>query len=352
MKKLSIYFVLFFLILFLFELINGFWFKSQLEKNLLNFNILYDIDIQINPNDYYPNNYNVSYSRDSYGLRTNCQNINDIKLVSIGGSTTEQKYIDFKDTFSYILQEKLSKNNEDNFCIANAGVDGHNSLGHINSLKNWFPLIPSFSPRYYLLNIGINDASNVRVSSKNLTKKDSFFSYIKHHVISNSYLYSFIKKVRNIIGISLDLHGATTHQKNILIDFEYTAVSNSIEFEDDIIKNSEIFGEHLKEIIKIIKSRAGTPICITQEALFTRDDKAIKNAFPYKNTYLNGFDLELSLNLINKQIQTICSNENAIIISIEDGYFDESDFYDFVHHNPQGSAKLADLIYNEIKAQF
>ena len=352
MKKLSIYFTVLFLILFLFELLNGFWFKSQLEKNLLNLNILYDIDIQINPNDYYHNNHNISYSRDSFGLRTNCQNINDINLVSIGGSTTEQKYIDFEDTFSYILQEKLSKNKEGNFCIANAGVDGHNSLGHINSLKNWFPLIPSFSPRYYILNIGINDASNIRVSSENLTKDDSFFSNIKFNIVSNSYLYSFMEKVRNIIGISLDLHGVTTHQKNIFTDFEYTAVSNSIEFQDDTIKNSEIFGENLNEIIKIIKSRAGTPICITQEALFIRDDKAIKRAFPYKNTYLNGFDLELSLDLINKQIHTICTNENLIIISIEDGYFDESDFYDFVHHNSKGSAKLADLIYNNIKAQF
>jgi lysophospholipase L1-like esterase len=350
-KKPSIYLLLLFLILFIFELLNGFWFKSQLDKILLNLNIYYDVDIQIDANDYYPINHNISYSRNRYGLRTNCQDINTINFVSIGGSTTEQKYIDFEDTFSYILQDKLSKNNDGNFCIANAGVDGHNSLAHINSLENWFPLIPSFSPRFYLLNMGINDASNIRVSSENIRKNDSFFSYIKFQVISNSYLYSFIKKVRNLIGMSLDLHGATTHQKNILTDFEYSATSNSIEFEDDIIKNAEIFGENLKEIIKIIKLRSGTPICITQEALFVRDGRAINRAFPYKNTYLNGFDLELSLDLINNQIKTICTNERVLLISIDDGYFEESDFYDFVHHNPKGSAKLANLIYNSIKDQ-
>ena len=63
MKKTLIYLILLFFILIIFELLNGFWFRSPLEKNLLNLNALYDIDIQINPNDYYQNNQNISYSR-------------------------------------------------------------------------------------------------------------------------------------------------------------------------------------------------------------------------------------------------------------------------------------------------
>ena len=158
MKKPLIYLILLFFILFLFELINGFWFRSPLEKILLNLNVLYSVDIQINPNDYYPSNKNISYSRNKYGLRTNCQNTKDINLVSIGGSTTDQRYIDFENTFAYILQEEISKNSGTDFCVANAGVDGHRLVNHINSFDNWFPLIPSFNPNYYLLNVGINDA--------------------------------------------------------------------------------------------------------------------------------------------------------------------------------------------------
>ena len=103
MKKISIYFISLLLILFLFELFNGFWFRSPLEKNLLNFNALYSADIKINPNDYYPSDYDISYSRNAYGLRVNCQNPKSINLVTIGGSTTDQRYIDIENTFSYIL---------------------------------------------------------------------------------------------------------------------------------------------------------------------------------------------------------------------------------------------------------
>ena len=156
MKKTLIYLALLFFIVFIFELLNGFWFKSELEKNLLNLNALYKVDLELDSNDFYENSQTISYSRNKYGLRTNCQNMKDIDLVSIGGSTTDQRYIDFENTFSFILQQEISKNKDSTYCIANAGVDGHKLSDHIISFNDWFPLIPSFKPKYYLLNVGIN----------------------------------------------------------------------------------------------------------------------------------------------------------------------------------------------------
>ena len=91
MKKTLIYLALLFCIVFIFELLNGFWFKSELEKNLLNLNALYKVDLELDSNDFYENSQTISYSRNNYGLRTNCQNMEDIDIVSIGGSTTDQR---------------------------------------------------------------------------------------------------------------------------------------------------------------------------------------------------------------------------------------------------------------------
>ena len=129
----------------------------------------------------------------------------------------------------------------------------------------------------------------------------------------------------------------------------YTALKKSTKLENDIIKNSETFGTNFRKIITIIKNRGATPICINQIALFVKNSKGINNAFPYKNYFLNGHDLQLSLDLINNQIMEICSNEGGIIVNVDNSYFIESDFYDFVHHNPQGSKKLAKKIYHSIK---
>ena len=353
MKKTLIYVFLLFFILIIFELFNGFWFRSQLEKNILNLNALYDIDIKINPNDYYQNNQNISYVRNKYGLRINCQKIHDIDIVSIGGSTTDQRYIDYKDTFSYILQEKLSKHLGSSICIANSGVDGHRLVSNIDSLENWFPLIPSFNPKYYLLNIGINDSALISTKSlQSTSNNNTFLSYLKFQVISNSYLYWFSKKIQNIIGINLNQYGVLNHKKGIKKDFEYTSFKKSHKFENDIILNSDIFASNYERIIKIITARGAKPICVTQQALFVKNGMGIDKAFPYKDTYLNGLDLQFSLNLINKKITEICSNENALIVNIENNHFTESDFYDFVHHNPQGSKKLANLIFDTIKNRF
>ncbi|MDA9181400.1 hypothetical protein N9O44_02280, partial [Gammaproteobacteria bacterium] len=312
---------------------------------------LYDIDIEIDSNNYYPSNHKISYIRNDYGLRTDCENPQNINIVIMGGSTTDQRYIDFENTFSYLLQEKLSYSSKNVYCVANAGVDGHKLLSHINSLENWFPLIPSFNPSYYVLNVGINDA----VLTENVPSKNSvintFYSRMKFAVIRNSYLYSFFKKIHNLIRINTNRYGVLTHKKGIENDFEYSAIKKSNEFKDDIIKNSISFGKNFNDLINHIKSRGSKPICITQKALFTKNGKGISKAFPYKNNYLNGLDLQYSLNLINSQMKLICSNEDAIIVDIENTHFTENDFYDFVHHNPQGSKKLADKIFTIIKDQ-
>lgn len=350
MHKFLIFLSSFVLIIVLFEGLNGFWFKSQLEKNLLYLNALYDIDIQIDSSDYYPNTDKISYRRNDYGLRTDCKNPENVDIVIMGGSTTDQRYINFENSFSYLLQEKLSHHNERNYCVANAGVDGHQLSTHINSLEMWFALIPSFSPSYYVLNIGLNDA----VLTKSATDNDesivsTLTSRIKFAIIRNSYLYAFIKKIRNLIGISTDRYGVLTHKKNIGNEFEYTATKRSNEFERDIINNAILFGEKLNEAIDIIKNRAALPICVSQKALFTREGKGIGKAFPYKNSHLNGLDLQYSLDLINSRIEAVCSEKGAIVVDINKAHFTDDDFYDFVHHNPSGSTKLAKLIYASIR---
>lgn len=350
MRKFFIFLLPFLLIVVLFEFFNGFWFKPQLERNLLYLNALYDIDIQIDPSDYYSSADKISYIRNDYGLRTNCKNPENVDIVIIGGSTTDQRYIGFENSFSYLLQEKLSQNSERDYCIANAGVDGHQLSTHINSLENWFPLIPSFNPSYYVLNIGLNDAVLTKsISDSHDSVVDTFSSRIKFAIMRNSYLYAFIKKIRNLIGISTDRYGVLTHKKNIGNEFEYSAVKRSNEFEDDIVKNSIFFGEKLNEAIDIIKRRDAMPICVSQNALFTREGKGIGKAFPYNDSHLNGLDLQYSLELINNQIRTICSQKGGIVVDIDKAQFSIYDFYDFVHHSPSGSTKLAELIFASIK---
>ena len=48
------------------------------------------------------------YKRDNYGLRGDYNKISDIEIAAIGGSTTDERWIDDKLT-SYLLQKKLNE---------------------------------------------------------------------------------------------------------------------------------------------------------------------------------------------------------------------------------------------------
>ena len=100
--------------------------KSDLERQMLKLNVLYNINIEIDPNDFYKSTQKVKYIRNSYGFRDNCSSPKDIDIVTIGGSTTDQRYINFQNTYQFLLQTRLNKNKKE-ICISNAGVDGHTS---------------------------------------------------------------------------------------------------------------------------------------------------------------------------------------------------------------------------------
>ena len=61
----------------------------------------------------------------------------DIDILVLGGSTTQQIYIDDKNTWVSQLEKKLKKNHfEINF--ANAGQDGQSSFGIYQTLRFGF----------------------------------------------------------------------------------------------------------------------------------------------------------------------------------------------------------------------
>jgi lysophospholipase L1-like esterase len=75
------------------------------------------------------------------------------RIVAIGGSTTEDLQLDDHQTWTYILQEELSKKKGLNVEVINTGVSGQRANDHLKTLQK----IISFKPDLVLFMIGIND---------------------------------------------------------------------------------------------------------------------------------------------------------------------------------------------------
>ena len=131
----------------------GSWAVTRQANILRNFQHSYRID-----NLYQSDKIFNHYKRDNYGLRGEYSNLEDIDVLCIGGSTTDQRYVTLESTFQSILETNLKKVDPNFGFIVNAGVDGHSTWGHLFSFEKWFPLIPNLRPKYVLLYVGVNDA--------------------------------------------------------------------------------------------------------------------------------------------------------------------------------------------------
>ena len=78
----------------------------------------------------------IVYKRDKYGLRGKYKSVENIDILTLGGSTTDQIYISENYTFQDVMRKEF-ENNGKIVNIANAGIDGHSTVGHIVFFDYW-----------------------------------------------------------------------------------------------------------------------------------------------------------------------------------------------------------------------
>ena len=98
----------------------------------------------------------VTYRRDQYGLRGQFDHPSSIDILTVGGSTTDQRSLDEGSTWQDILGEEFTSHGK-KVSVVNAGVDGQSTHGHIKNFDLWFPHIPDLRVRYFFFYVGIND---------------------------------------------------------------------------------------------------------------------------------------------------------------------------------------------------
>ena len=154
MRKIIFYNLLFlFLGLILIELIFGNWIFGPKFSSLI---IKRNITKVWNPT-HYESNHAAMYKKDEFGFRGDYKNISNVKIITVGGSTTDERWIDENLTWSHLLQKKL-ENTYANIKVANAGTMGQSTIGHLKNFEIWFNQIPNLNPEYFIYYIGINDS--------------------------------------------------------------------------------------------------------------------------------------------------------------------------------------------------
>lgn len=298
----------------------------------------------------------IFYSRNSLGFRgpeptDSIHQLNSI--ITIGGSTTECKFLSDSTTWPFLLGESL-KDSIPDLWINNAGLDGHSTFGHLHLLKEY---IIQLKPKYVLLLTGVNDVE---------TEQPERFDLMNDNRIQYNSFKQFFKSLLNKTEVGSTIFQfyaiRLAYKKGLIhkeIDFKQlpdTTFSTAY-MQETVIKQKPFLNGYqtrLQEIITLCKANHIKPILLTQPSLygsFTDSTTAVKmdlkfhESNPAKNNLLQEQVLEEYNNVVRSFSKQATVIDLAKLMPKNTAYY-----YDFIHFNKQGAAKVAEILGEEIES--
>ena len=331
-KLISINSFIFFLLIIIFELIFGNWFK---ENNFgYSARELRNIEIPMSVK-YGGKNYNYTFKRNNFGFIGEDIDPEKIKILFLGGSTGEQMYIPGKFSIVGQLNKKLNIEKQD-LKIINASKGGKSTRGYVNDFVKWFPKVEKLKPEIVIFYTGLNDSTLKLPHHFDELDRKVFFEKLEDFFKNNSIIYKFKKKIENKYFNPLRVYYGL-EKENLYLDYKFIDYNNAVKkfkkFEKndenfEVIKNFEANLNNLKKII--IKNKI-KPIFITQ-------------------IRFDGIS-DYNLFLVNERLKKFAERNNFEIIKLDeiiDG-MKKNDFYDEVHTSISGSVKISNYIYPKLK---
>lgn len=330
------------------ELAFGGWVRSDALNRL---NLVRDRQLRFETAHLYPSAAGVAvYTRDRYGLRGGCGDPARITLLTVGGSTTDQRYLSDDATWQAVLQRRLKSMGKD-VCIGNAGVDGQSTIGHLKNFDWWFPHVPGLKPRQILFYVGINDFYTPKQSSfddltgqsggRSLRQLLREYSAIYHAAYT---LYgNYQAKVRHQAG-----HGGVD-----LKSLQWTRQPLRSDHEKLMAGHLRSYRERLHLLVRRSSEMGALPILVTQPARWQRLRDGVPEGSAgtseYEGIEINGVDMHRMLRLLDSVTCEVAAAERVPCVDLGGtSDWEDGDFYDFAHMTPSGAEKLAERLGNAI----
>jgi hypothetical protein len=297
----------------------------------------------------------IHYSRNSMGLRgpEMPKDKSDlITIITVGGSTTECKYLSDSCTWSSRLYIKLHQQNPAVW-LNNAGIDGHTTFGHLLLVKEY---MLKMRPRFLLLMTGVNDVE--------LDAPDEFDKSTGREINTGS-VKSFLKSLVK----QTELGQSFLHYYQLQVSYKKGLVHREIDLANlvenplaDSVISMRIkkqlpylaaYQQRIDSIISMCVKNGITPVLITQPSLYgSYSDPftgiAVGNKWSEKNPA--GENLLLMEKVLESYNDVLRSfSEKITVIDLARLMPKNSAyFYDFTHVTNSGAVKVADVLFSEL----
>lgn len=296
----------------------------------------------------------ITYTRDQHGLRGDYGgDPANIDVLVMGGSTTNERFLDDKETWVSRLQLRFRKSGR-SLSIVNAAIDGQSTVGHIAAVHLWFSNIPGLKPNYILALVGVNDVVVGGTNQRyDLMKSPEFSRQARQYVMNHSVLYNQFRRIRGMFVAHRTrlMHGANAYKNGKWIPvLDWT---DRAKLAQDLKVKLAGYRTRLTVLALRIRGLGAEPIFITQRRGDYRfEDGRLKVLVPIDQppTQVAPSDRGmLQMTLFNEVTLSVCRERKMTCVDLDgDIEFGPDDFYDGVHTMPSGSAKIANFLFENL----
>ena len=287
----------------------------------------------------------VIHSKNSIGLRGPEPNDSaKIKVICMGGSTTECMYLTDGKDWPNVLGDKLKVEFPD-LWLNNAGMDGQSSYGNLQMLKQY---ILKLKPNYIFLMAGLND-----MELDTPSHFDVNVSPIKR-------AYNFLElpsTIVNIIRAGKAKQVGLNHQV-------YTNLSQLPKLkmtDDEMMARMQkeqtylaAYKQRITEFAKLCKDNNIQLVFIGQSILFSDENDLYTNIYlgDLKTGQMNGKTRSYILKMYNKVTFDLANELNLPFINLNARLPKDSRFfYDGYHFTIDGADMCAEILHDEITSK-
>lgn len=331
------------------ELIFGTWVRPMGLSDIRRFSVPVGARFDFDASSLYdgPAGTLTHYTRDEWGLRGTHQTLADIDVVTIGGSTTEQRYLDDTKTWQTVAQDELRRAGRP-LVIANAGVDGQSTVGHLFDFDFWFPLLPEMRPRIFVFYVGANDV----MRRDDRAAFDAALDAQDWRVRSAT--FQLIRTVRN--NLRARSVGVYHGRMRPLTADDFTETGRLTDEQREAIANRMIAGflQNVERLRQHVADRGALPVFMTQTAYAWTGDwaapaRGVKDTVAIYGVTANYADVAyLHRQLNHRLIQDRDERQVTCFDLAHDVAFELPDFYDYLHNTPAGATKIGGYLASRL----
>ena len=290
---------------------------------------------------------NIVHTKNSIGFRG--QNPpkdlgNSLSILTVGGSTTECRFISDGKTWEDLLNEKI-KHRFNHVWLNNAGLDGHSTFGHLILTKK---SLLQLKPKVIIYLVGCNDVEVDKIKESDLNNVGTNAQNVKQFLNKHSELYSTFQSLKKAYqakktGLTYNTEFDLPNRDTVTISSD--SLRQVLSYQQKFIPN---YQKRVDSLIVLCKKSEILPVFITQPNLSGNIKDEITGVDLSKimlDNGMNGDTYWQVLKLYNQATQESCKKHKVLCIDLANRLPKSSAiFYDNIHYTNKGCESIAEIV--------